>query len=779
MELDRNIKLLDYFKKISEVTSIKIDDKNILRDNLNKIKKVDSDIALNYYINPNSFNNKNIDNNIFIFPFGSNKSQIEAVSNAINNKMSVIEGPPGTGKTQTILNIIANLIIRNKTCQIVSNNNSAIENVENKLKDYMLDFFVAKMGSNSNKENFIENQKDLVDLSEFKDVNLNELKKNINNLSSILINIYDYEIELAKLKKDLIDINTEYNYFLTYMNDNNKELKYLVCKREKLLKVYNEYILLDKINFFKKLKYIYLYGIGNFTFFKQDKQEIMDIFNNSIYKYNIEYMTNKIDEMSVYIKDNLHYKEEYEKLSMLYLKKWLYNRYKSGRKKYELKNIKYDYDNFIKDYPIILSTTYSSKNTFNPDAIFDYVIMDESSQIDIVTGSLALSTAKNAVIIGDEKQLPNVVTKEDKIKTNEIFKSFDIEDCYSYCNSLLTSIKNCIKDIPITLLKEHYRCHPKIIDFCNKEFYDNKLVIMTKDNNEENVIKVIRTSIGNHSRDKVNQREIDVIKDLLNKEKLTDIGIIAPYNNQVKELKKEFPNVEVNTVHKYQGREKDTIIISTVDDKITDFVNDPHILNVAISRAKKKLYLIITGNNIDNTYIKDLIDYVKYNSYEIENSKIYSIFDFLYKQYEDDRIKMLKTKVSNYDSENLMYLLIKKELSNRNNLDVIIHYPLNMLIKDKSLLNSEEEKFIKNGLSHFDFLIYNRVTKKTVLAIEVDGYNYHKEGTIQNKRDEIKNSIANKYNITMLRFKTNGSNEKEKLHNKLNQLLKMEVNINE
>lgn len=779
MELDRNIKLLDYFKKISEVTSIKIDDKNILHDNLNKIKKVDSDIALNYYINPNSFNNKNIDNNIFIFPFGSNKSQIEAVSNAINNKMSVIEGPPGTGKTQTILNIIANLIIRNKTCQIVSNNNSAIENVENKLKDYMLDFFVAKMGSNSNKENFIENQKDLVDLSEFEDVNLNELKKNINNMSSILINIYDYEIELAKLKKDLIDINTEYNYFLTYMNDNNKKLKYLVCKREKLLKVYNEYILLDKINFFKKLKYIYLYGIGNFTFFKQDKQEIMDIFNNSIYKYNIEYMTNKIDEMSVYIKDNLHYKEEYEKLSMLYLKKWLYNRYKSGRKKYELKNIKYDYDNFIKDYPIILSTTYSSKNTFNPDAIFDYVIMDESSQIDIVTGSLALSTAKNAVIIGDEKQLPNVVTNEDKIKTNEIFKSFDIEDCYSYCNSLLTSIKKCINDIPITLLREHYRCHPKIIDFCNKEFYDNKLVIMTKDNKEKNVIKVIRTSIGNHSRDKVNQREIDVIKDLLNKEQLNDIGIITPYNNQVKELKKEFPNVEVNTVHKYQGREKDTIIISTVDDKITDFVNDPHILNVAISRAKKKLYLIVTGNNIDNTYIKDLIDYVKYNNYEIENSKIYSIFDFLYKQYEDDRIKMLKTKVSNYDSENLMYLLIKKELSNRNNLDVIIHYPLNMLIKDRSLLNSEEERFIKNGMSHFDFLIYNKITKKPILAIEVDGYNYHKEGTIQNKRDEIKNSIANKYNIPMLRFKTNGSNEKEKLHNKLNQLLKMELNINE
>ena len=51
--------------------------------------------------------------NDLIFPFGCNSSQYIAVENAINNKISVIEGPPGTGKTQTILNIIANIIIRN------------------------------------------------------------------------------------------------------------------------------------------------------------------------------------------------------------------------------------------------------------------------------------------------------------------------------------------------------------------------------------------------------------------------------------------------------------------------------------------------------------------------------------------------------------------------------------------------------------------------------------------------------------------------------------------
>ncbi|WP_376767457.1 AAA domain-containing protein [Paludibacterium denitrificans] len=31
-----------------------------------------------------------------------------------------------------------------------------------------------------------------------------------------------------------------------------------------------------------------------------------------------------------------------------------------------------------------------------------------------------------------------------------------------------------------TLLKEHYRCHPRIIQFCNQQFYDNALVPMTQ-----------------------------------------------------------------------------------------------------------------------------------------------------------------------------------------------------------------------------------------------------------------------------------------------------------
>ena len=55
-----------------------------------------------------------LDSSAPVFPFGCNESQYQAVVNALSNRISIIEGPPGTGKTQTILNIIANLCFRGK-----------------------------------------------------------------------------------------------------------------------------------------------------------------------------------------------------------------------------------------------------------------------------------------------------------------------------------------------------------------------------------------------------------------------------------------------------------------------------------------------------------------------------------------------------------------------------------------------------------------------------------------------------------------------------------------
>lgn len=221
-----------------------------------------------------------------------------------------------------------------------------------------------------------------------------------------------------------------------------------------------------------------------------------------------------------------------------------------------------------------------------------------------------------------------------------------------------------LPDVPQTLLREYYRCHPKIIGFCNQKFYQNALVVMTEDHGESDVLKIFQTNVGNHRRDHINQRQIDVatqeVLPQLGDTAPNEIGIIAPYRDQVAQMEKELggSEIEVHTVHKFQGREKDAIVLTTVDDVATDFSDDPYLLNVAISRAKKQLMLVMSGNSQPaDSNIGDLINYIRYNNCEVVQSELYFVFDLLYRQYTDERIAYLRKhkQVSEYDSENLMY----------------------------------------------------------------------------------------------------------------------------
>ena len=93
---------------------------------------------------------------------------------------------------------------------------------------------------------------------------------------------------------------------------------------------------------------------------------------------------------------------------------------------------------------------------------FDYVIIDEASQTDVATGFLALSSAVNAVIVGDSKQLPNVVTSEQKYKLKEIFNKYGISESYNYENhSLLDSVLCIFKNILILTFPKDHLIHAK------------------------------------------------------------------------------------------------------------------------------------------------------------------------------------------------------------------------------------------------------------------------------------------------------------------------------
>jgi superfamily I DNA and/or RNA helicase len=790
---DKAFSVFNYLKEIADTVGLKTEEgDNILARSYDSISEIPEDCILASLLNGSLSTRNDNSSNPDFFPFGFNLSQRKAVNTAFANNLSVIEGPPGTGKTQTILNIIANAVLNGQSVAVVSSNNSATKNVYEKLEKNGIEFIAALLGNSHNKKEFISSQKEIPDLTKFSLTNAQkaEIKVKTATLVTQLSENLDKKNELALLKLQIDNIKTEYKHFKeTYKEKKEKtvELKRNIAAG-KILELWVTLEALGlrrkKIGFIRRLIFRFKYGIKEKSFYENSFDEMIFMCQLKYYPTKIRELTKRIESLE----DSLKYfafddkVKEYTEMSMQILKAELCKRFnQTKREPYTISELRQKSDAFIQDYPVIMSTTYSLRQSLSENLFYDYVIIDESSQVDLATGALALSCAKRAIIVGDIKQLPNVVNDGMQIKTDMVFNSYNLKKPYRYSShSLLSSVIELLPNVPKTLLREHYRCHPKIIEFCNKKFYDNQLIVLTESKSERQPLVVYKTAQGNHARERMNQRQIDIIKqEIIPNEKLenVDLGIVTPYRNQTNALQSTFQGTKIkaDTVDKFQGRENEVIILSTVDNEISDFTDNPNRLNVAVSRAVDQLILVVNGNEkeTDNN-ISDLIKYIEYNNFSIVQSELNSIFDLLYKGYEEERAKIISKsgKVSQYDSENLMFGLIKQVLADDKFLkyDVLLHFPLRRLIRDFSKLNEQEIKYASNSWTHLDFLIYNKLGKVPVLGIEVDGFEFHKYGTLQADRDKMKDGILEKYNFPILRFRTNESHEKEKLTDKLNEL---------
>ncbi|MEN2281006.1 AAA domain-containing protein [Algoriphagus sp. SE2] len=786
--------VFNYLKEIANTVGLTTEEgNNILSKSFDTIDEIPKDSILGSFLNRSLPPSETNSSNQILFPFGFNLSQQTAVYKAFKHRLSIIEGPPGTGKTQTILNIIANAILNGQSVAVVSSNNSATKNVYEKLEKNGVEFIAALLGNSQNKKEFIDSQKEIPDLSEsfLTDAQKKEIKEKISILENELSENLAYKNELASLSLQVENLNTEYQHFKdsqkTKPNQTTVISKY--TSSDKILELWIKLENLANRNkglgFLRRLYYRLIYGIKSNAFFRNSFEEMVLICQSTFYPNKILEIQERIDFLNRQLNNfafDLKMKD-YTDLSMRLFKGGLQKIYfQKIRKPYSISELRFKSEEFIKDYPVIMSTTYSLRQSLSETLLYDYVIIDESSQVDLATGALALSCAKRVVIVGDIKQLPNVVDSEMQLRTDLVFDSYKLPNPYRYSDhSLLSSIVELFPKVPKTLLREHYRCHPKIIEFCNKKFYDNQLIIHTELTSNRKPLVIYKTVPGNHARRRYNQRQIDVIKqEIIPNENLeeVDLGIVTPYRNQTMELQKAFDgtSIKADTVDKFQGRENKVIILSTVDNEISEFTDNPNRLNVAVSRAIDQLVLVINGNeNQKDSNITDLMQYIEYNNFSVVESELNSIFDFLYKDYEEIRERIIKKsgKVSKFDSENLMYGLIQEILSEGNLLkyNVLPHFQVRNLIKDFSRLDHREIKYASHPSTHVDFLIYNKLGNVPILAIEVDGFEFHKEGTKQAERDKMKDKIFKKYNFPLLRLRTNESNEKEKIKNKLSELL--------
>ena len=796
----------NYYKELAKEISVYKND--FLSSMYNQLNFYQNNTILTKYLSGKTSDNLN-ETESYIFPFGLNLSQKKAVENVFNNDLSIIEGPPGTGKTQTILNIIANCVIKNKTVAVVSNNNAATTNIEDKMAQYNLDFLIAKLGNKENKTTFFDNRilkkKPMEFLNDTdSNVNVDKHKQMISYYQSKLPNLYHIENRLAYLHEIKKKYDLEYQYFKRDYKIKDsllyKQIKKKIRKSEQALMLKANLENTSKLSLLKRFYLRLKYG---FSFFSQKKVSVIaGIIEDCFYQTKIEELSKEISKHeSLLKKENFNEaKKKYQKISMGALKSFLYDKYKNYQSvDFTYDNYRNNFNKFIKEFPVVLSTSYALIPSANKGYIFDYLIIDEASQTDLLSSVLAMSCARKMVVVGDTKQLPQIENQQlDKVN-NELKDYYNIEDKYDYFNNnILTSALSVFKDAPKVLLKEHYRCHPMIIGFCNQKYYNNELVVLTSEDHGSEPLKLYKTVPGNHARKNprgsglYNQREIDEIKIILENLESDSIGVITPYRYQAdlmdKELKPINMFVESDTVHKFQGRAKDIVILSTVANSINqtnnieekpDFITRSDLLNVAVSRAKKQLNLIVSDKifNSKNNDIADLVKYIRYNASEssVVTGKVKSIYDILYLDYQQELMKVRKKyHKESYATEIVTLNLIKSVLEEFTNtrLNVLMHYPLHHLIDKIDSLDENEIKYVTHSWSHVDFAIINRLTKEVVLTIEVDGIFYHEQNINQTKNDAIKDKALSLNGIPILRLKTNESNEEERIKKELSEVLR-------
>ena len=753
-----------------------------------------------------------------IFPFGCNASQTKAVHRAMTSKLSIIQGPPGTGKTQTILNIVANGILHGKTIAVVSNNNAATANVAEKLAKYGLGFLVAQLGNKSNKTAFFASQpKRYPDFSsaEMDPREYQRVEARVHQLGDRLEQYLESQNTRAKLKQEVAEAIVQQNHFNEFMSHQALSADYVsptfLCRphikgfkivfeklpaAEKLTDFLNDFrneILAggsdDKISVKQKLRYLLDHKLL-FPFFQNSNEDIVLIIEQLFYQQKIKELNDTIKAISIHLK-RVNFATElkqYTTDSMRVFKAYLVTKYRRSNSSKPRKVFSQDvlwqrsFCEFQREYPIVLSTTHAIRDNMPSGSLFDYVIIDEASQVDLLSGVVALSCAKHAVVVGDLKQLPNIVTNEMQKVSDSIILRHNLPEYCDYTkNSILSSLLGKFLDCPKTLLREHYRCHPLIIGYCNAKFYDNELVVMTEGGDNDHALVVCKTLAGNHQRGKYNQREIDVIVDdvvpthIPHDSDLT-VGVISPYRHQAEKISRCTNGFQVDTVHKFQGRERDIIILSTVANGKNDFVDNANLINVAVSRAVKKLILVVSWNqSMLNSKVGDIIKYVEYNHCEVRESRVYSVFDMLYKVNHDKLKRFLGSynKRQKYDSETIYLSVIEKVLVLPCfiDLDVATQVPLSHLVRDLTDLSHEELRFVKHPQTSTDFVIFSKVTKAAVLVIEVDGHAFHAAKPEQLVRDKKKDSVLRKCEIPILRVSTTGSQEAEKLTKKLSDVL--------
>ena len=559
-----------------------------------------------------------------VTPLSLSDAQLNVVKNVENAKLVSVFGPPGTGKSQTIVNLAAHLIANGKTVLVASRMDKAVDVVAERLNELGAPFLALRAGRLNYQRELSMQLQDLlankVDLDEGAE---NSILCDVSDMENLLKAISDLEKKsekIIKLEEEWTGVNGEIN-LQKPQYANPKFIKHVLKEDEinlveSSIKSLSEN--LEKAGFWSSLKN--MSAIGNL-------KKSLKINNFDVNNENLLILSNELEfaklvckarkiETEIQATGNIHVlseqirnmKKKQKRLAINILKckrrqalkglmqdpvkrqrLFVHSKSLVERKK-NLQNRLLETEDFrplLEAFPCWCVTTYAVSGSLPmKPGLFDVVIIDEASQCDIASCFPILFRAKKAVVVGDDKQLPHLSFLE-KAKEQSFLSQYGITDRYQlmwrFRTNSMFDLANYYSMHPV-LLDEHFRSLPPIINYSNKEFYGGRIKVMRRNDNSKKVLETVVVPDGKVDFDATRNlpeiealvkrlHEIVVEDERKNPDNPVSIGIISPFRAQVEQLKisvakvlsehmMEKHQIEIGTAHTFQGDERDIILIS-------------------------------------------------------------------------------------------------------------------------------------------------------------------------------------------------------------------------
>lgn len=737
-------------------------------------------------------------------PVSLSEKQKSSIKKAFTSEIAYIQGPPGTGKSHTIVSMILLSIIMGKKVLVVSHKKPAVEVIKEKL-DKLIKTDINVMPyvyiDSDSKRELKEKIQSLLNIG-FLDIKkmlnkesieirtllskISETSQDINKIEKTIEESLELLLKQRELNENFIKIRKYFERtFYSVMTDdnfmkpirkikedisfiNNKIIPY-IDNITKNLNLYNIRfylsalkILNDKIYPLSNIDFIIdkCYKIGEIKSLSEEAIRLLSVLielenikSEISRKEDIEKTKQRLIErlnQFIYLKDTFLRKKNLvnilEKLNdsivrdNLELFSKMLNYKKIDRIKSYMENI--DFEKILEIFPIWISEI-SNLNQILPfePAIFDLVIVDESSQVNLADIMPVIYRGKSLCIVGDHKQLSLVSTginlkvgrKIDEITWakyrpgNISYKEASLRNLTISKSSILDFISSDHNniDIPRETLDEHYRSLPALASFTNENFYDGNLKIMTETPDKINInpFYVIKVQ-GKRDRNKIIIEEAKEVINIVKSVKATKkykhidltqilpnnftIGIISVIRNQIDYIQEllegeNIMDIITGTPEEMQGHEADLIIISFGADSSaskTHYENKNR-FNVMTSRAKYFTFFVYSGAPHNFLLTKKYIQHFGYNFEEVnEKNKYIPIYPLGW-----------KLDYSKFESEFELYVY-----------EILEEYKD---IKKKKNIDIEIYNQVKSCGKRIDFVLYNKTNGKFV-GIEVDGI-YHFE----------------------------------------------------